>query len=90
VLSLPLCYQAWRSLTTCACSTQATFQVTLVSPVDRTAVSNTPVAERRVQSRRRGGRRADEKEIVWQFMPTPVMSTYLLGAVRGAGALAFL
>ncbi|MBM3945105.1 MAG: M1 family metallopeptidase [SAR202 cluster bacterium] len=53
---------------------KAVFEVTLIVPEDLEAVSNMPIA-RRVKGA--GGRKAI------QFMPTPLMSTYLLAFVVG-------
>ena len=52
---------------------KATFQLTVVVPSDRMAVSNTPV----ISTNTCAGRKT------WKFAPTPKMSTYLLAVVVG-------
>eukprot|EP00743_Colponemidia_sp_Colp-15_P004938 GILK01005323.1.p1 GENE.GILK01005323.1~~GILK01005323.1.p1 ORF type:complete len:892 (+),score=188.23 GILK01005323.1:73-2676(+) len=53
---------------------KATFQTTLVVPVDKTAVSNTPVEEERM---------VEDNCKSLRFGVTPIMSTYLLAFVIG-------
>uniref|UniRef100_A0A182NID0 Aminopeptidase n=1 Tax=Anopheles dirus TaxID=7168 RepID=A0A182NID0_9DIPT len=55
---------------------KATFDITLVVPKDRVALSNMPVREERVSD-------ADETLRVLRFDRTPVMSTYLVAVVVG-------
>jgi hypothetical protein len=57
---------------------KAVFQLTVATPVDRVAVSNTPVAQTEVGTGPRG-----EAQKLWRFADTPVMSTYLVALVVG-------
>ena len=52
---------------------KAVFNVTLIIPSDRIAISNMPVAKKNTVA---GGKRA-----VYTFDPTPIMSTYLLALI---------
>jgi puromycin-sensitive aminopeptidase len=57
---------------------KASFEVTLTTPADRVAVSNTPVIATKVFD---GADGTKMKE--WKYAETPVMSTYLLAFVVG-------
>ncbi|ETV94444.1 hypothetical protein H310_11772 [Aphanomyces invadans] len=59
---------------------KASFQLSMVTPVDREAISNTPVLSTLVRPSKSNPKRLEK---VWQFDETPVMSTYLLGMVVG-------
>lgn len=58
---------------------KSSFQLTMVVPVDRVVISNTPVIESSVRNRTNG----IGQERIWKFSPTPIMSTYLLAFVVG-------
>ncbi|KAF0711006.1 hypothetical protein As57867_005406, partial [Aphanomyces stellatus] len=59
---------------------KAKFQISMVTPVDREAISNTPVLSTSVRQSKLN-LKIQEKH--WQFGETPIMSTYLLGMVVG-------
>jgi len=61
---------------------KAVFELTVVTPVDRVAISNTPVVETEVREVESPGL-VKRKEKVWRFAETPVMSTYLVAVVVG-------
>jgi puromycin-sensitive aminopeptidase len=56
---------------------KASFEVTLTTPADRVAVSNTPVVATKVFDQ--DGTKMKE----WKYAETPIMSTYLLAFVVG-------
>ncbi|RHY85163.1 hypothetical protein DYB35_013959, partial [Aphanomyces astaci] len=59
---------------------KASFQLSMVTPVDREAISNTPVLSTLVRPSKTNPKQLEKR---WQFDETPVMSTYLLAMVVG-------
>ena len=57
---------------------KATFECSLVAPIDRIAISNTQVVETTTRENAYG-----EQERIYKFAETPIMSTYLLAFVVG-------
>jgi hypothetical protein len=74
-----ICYRCSRAL---PCwdepDMKAKFECSLYAPIDRVAVSNTPVTETTCRVNSLG-----ESERLWKFGETPIMSTYLLAFVVG-------